>query len=361
MEPLIKSKIFLLSNIFHSHSVNQTPVNLRVVFSSLTLDIISDYCYGEAFGALTDKSLAEMWSKTLSQIISITTIVMHFPILPKILSWLPDSIAWPVLGHHKNSRRQVARILNHEDAGGRQNTIFHELRDTDILPPQEKTLSRLADEGNILIGAGGETTAQTLAVLFYYLLDNPKMLSRVKDEIGTVGEDITWGRLEKLPFLSAAITEALRLSSVLTSRLPRIAPNEDMKFQQWTIPAGTPTSMSYYFLHYSPEIFPSPKTFDPTLWISDSVSNGSINGDTLRKHRLDKYFVPFCKGTRICLGINLAYAELFLTTAYVLKRFNLELYGTTKKYVEIKRDHFVAAPAVGSKGIRVMVKGDKGV
>ncbi|EDN92795.1 hypothetical protein SS1G_08659 [Sclerotinia sclerotiorum 1980 UF-70] len=313
MEPLIKSKISLLSNIFHSHFANQAPVNLRVVFSSLTLDVISDYCYGEAFGALTDKRLAEIWSNTLSQVMSTTTIVMHLPIIPKILSCLPD----------------------------------------------KKTLSRLADEGNILIGAGGETTAQTLAVLFYHLLDNPKMISRIKDELGTLDEDITWKRLEKLPFLSAAITEALRLSGV-TSRLPRIAPNEDMKFQQWTIPAGTPTSMSYYFLHHSPEIFPSPETFDPTRWISDSSSNGSTTGDASRKHRLDKYFVPFGKGTRNCLGINLAYAELFLTTAYILKRFDFELYGTTKKDVEIKRDHFVGAPAAGSKGIRVIVKDDKG-
>lgn len=95
----------------------------------------------------------------------------------------------------------MARILNHEDVEGRQNTIFHELRDSNLLPPEEKTLKRLADDGNIMIGAGGETTAQTLAVLFYHLLDNPQMLSRVKDEIGTLGEDITWGRLETLPFL----------------------------------------------------------------------------------------------------------------------------------------------------------------
>ncbi|KAF7928971.1 hypothetical protein EAE99_004715 [Botrytis elliptica] len=360
MEPLIKSKISLLSNVFQSHFTQATPINLRVVFSSLTLDVISDYCYGEAFGALTDENLAEIWSKTLSQIMSITTIVMHFPIVYKILSCLPDSLAGPVLGHHRNSRKQVARILNHEDVGGRQNTIFHELRDSSLLPPEEKTLRRLADDGNIMVGAGGETTAQTLAVLFYHLLDNPKMLSRVKDEIGTLGDDITWGRLETLPFLSAAITEALRLSSVVTSRLPRIAPNEDMKFQKWTIPAGTPTSMSYYLIHYSPEIFPSPNEFNPSRWLAESVSKDSTTGDAVRKHRLDKYFVPFCKGTRICLGMNLAYAELFLTTAYILKRFDLELYGTTKRDVEIKRDHFVAAPAAGSKGIRVIVTHDNG-
>ncbi|KAI9641437.1 hypothetical protein NHQ30_010244 [Ciborinia camelliae] len=128
MEPIIKSKISLLSNILHSHFITVTGILL-------------------------------------------------------------------------NSRKQVGGVLNHEDIGGRQNTIFHELRDSKLLPPQEKSLNRLADEGNILIGAGGETTAQTLAVLFYHLLDNPKMLSRLKDEIGTLNKDITWGQLEKLPFL----------------------------------------------------------------------------------------------------------------------------------------------------------------
>ncbi|KAK6597436.1 benzoate 4-monooxygenase cytochrome p450 [Botrytis cinerea] len=359
-EPLIKSKLSLLSDVFQSHCAEAKPINLRVAFSSLTLDVISDYCYGEAFGALTDENLAEIWSTTLSQVMSITTIVMHFPILYKILSWLPDSLAGPVMGHHRNSRKLVARILNHEDVGGRQNTIFHELRDSNLLPPEEKTIKRLADDGNIMVGAGGETTAQTLAVLFYHLLDNPEMLLKVKDEISTLGEDITWGRLENLPFLSAAVTEALRLSSVVTSRLPRVAPNEDMKFQEWTIPAGTPTSMSYYMIHYSPEIFPSPNEFEPARWLTDSVSDDSAAKDTVRKHRLDKYFVPFCKGTRICLGMNLAYAELFLTTAYILKRFDLELYQTTKRDVEIKRDRFVAAPASGSRGIRVIVKHDNG-
>lgn len=104
----------------------------------------------------------------------------------------------------------MARVLNHEDVGGRQNTIFHELRDSNLLPPEEKTLKRLADDGNIMVGAGGETTAQTLAVLFYHLLDNPEMLLRVKDEISTLGEDITWGQLENLPFLVSQL-ETLRM------------------------------------------------------------------------------------------------------------------------------------------------------
>ncbi|ESZ89926.1 hypothetical protein SBOR_9688 [Sclerotinia borealis F-4128] len=373
MEPVIKSKISLLSNIFQRHSIDCTPVNLRVVFSSLTLDIISDYCYGEAFGALTDDNLAEVWSTTLSQIMSITTLIMHFPVLFRIMKWLPDSLAGPVLRHHRNSRTQVQRILDHSDTKVPQTTIFHALRDSAVLPPHEKTLDRLADDGNILVGAGGETTAQALAVLFYHLLDNPVMLARVRDEVLSLGlglgvdDEITWKRLEGLPFLSASITEALRLSSVATTRLPRIAPDEDLKFREWIIPAGTPTGMTYHFIHYSPIIFPSPQTFDPTRWLASSSPSSTTTTTTstststsTSKVRLEKYFMPFCKGTRICLGINLAYAELYLTTAHILTRFDFSLYETTKKDVEIKRDHFVAAPAAGSMGIRVIVTGDRG-
>lgn len=64
----------------------------------------------------------------------------------------------------------------------------------------------------------------------------------------------------------------------------------------------------------------------------------------------------FSKGTRACLGINLAYAELFLTIAAVFRRFDLELFETTIDDVKIVRDAFVGAPRAGSKGVRVLVK-----
>ncbi|QSZ30010.1 hypothetical protein DSL72_004528 [Monilinia vaccinii-corymbosi] len=360
VEPMINSKISLLSDTIHSHFVDATPVDLRVLFNSFTLDVTSEYAFGESFGALTSKDVAETWRKAIAYIMPMMPLIMQFPILVTIMEWLPDSLAGPIAGHHRNSRRQVTRVLNHEDTGSLQNTIFHTLRDTDLLPPQEKTMRRLADEGNTVISAGTDTTAHTLAVLFYHLLDNPEILSRLRDEISTIDEDITWASLEKLSFLSAVIAEGLRMASVALTRLPRIAPDEDLKFQQWTIPAGTPTSMSFYFLHYSPVVFPSPKKFDPTRWIADSTSGDWATGGAGRNHRLDKYLVPFSKGTRMCAGMNLAYAELFLTTARILKRFDFELYKTTKVDVEIRREHFVAAPAAGSKGIRVIVTKDRG-
>jgi cytochrome P450 len=106
--------------------------------------------------------------------------------------------------------------------------------------------------------------------------------------------------------------------------------------------------MTAYDIHMNPHIFPSPHTFNPDRWIESKNEN----------YRLDKYLVPFAKGSRACVGINLAYAEMYLALAYVFKRFDFELFETTRKDVDIARDCFVATPVKGSKGIRVVVKAE---
>ncbi|PQE14947.1 cytochrome p450 protein [Rutstroemia sp. NJR-2017a WRK4] len=350
IEPMIKAKVSQLSDIFHAHMISKKPVNLRVAFSALTLDIISDYCYGESFGALKNEKLAMEWYYMLEAVMAKAPLFMHFPWLLKVMSLLPDSIAGPVLRHHRNSRNKVGRVLRYEDTdSARQDTVFHTIRDSD-LPPEEKKLNRLADEGNILIGAGSETTAQTLAVLFFYLLENPEMITRLRDEISGVEGDITWGKLEKLPFLSGCVTEALRIGSVAAIRLPRTSPTEDLKFKKWTIPAGTPTSMTNIYIHHSPVVFPSPLKFDPTRWMQSKSDP---------EHGLEKYFLPFSKGSRACVGMNLAYAELYLTTALLIKRFDFQLFETTARDVKIHRVNFVTEMAPDSKGVRVRVLGDR--
>jgi cytochrome P450 len=66
-------------------------------------------------------------------------------------------------------------------------------------------LERLSDEGNILIGAGSETTAQILAVLSYHLISNPAVLAKLQKELETVMPDpntpVKWQQLERLPYL----------------------------------------------------------------------------------------------------------------------------------------------------------------
>ena len=78
-------------------------------------------------------------------------------------------------------------------------------REFDCAKSKMQTIERLMDEGFILVGAGGETTAQTLAVLTFHLLNNPEVLFELRAELdeAVAGSDslLTWQTLEQLPFL----------------------------------------------------------------------------------------------------------------------------------------------------------------
>ena len=56
---------------------------------------------------------------------------------------------------------------------------------------------------------------------------------------------------------------------------------------------------------------------------------------------------------------SLAYAELYLATAIVFRKFDLQLFETGREDVDIVRDCFVGKPKVDSKGIRVSVVAER--
>lgn len=131
---------------------------------------------------------------------------------------------------------------------------------------------------------------------------------------------------------------------------------EDHKNKTYVIPRGTPMSMTSIFMHENPEIFPRPKEFEPERWL-DHSSSSSSDDDGAKKQHLSNYLVNFSKGTRGCLGQHLASAEIHLTLAAIFsgKRFDLELYGTTREDVDVEHDFFNPQPKKGAVGVRVFV------
>jgi len=163
--------------------------------------------------------------------------------------------------------------------------------------------------------------------------------------------------IENLPYLGAVIQEANRLSYGSANRLTSIATVEAMVLQsggkEWTIPPGTPTSMSILHLHHDETLFPDSYSFIPERWIENP--------------RLDKHLYSFGKGTRQCVGINLAYAELFLTLSKIFRIYGsvdcrhggdrgaLELFETGYRDVECVADMYIPKMWKGTKGVRLRV------
>jgi cytochrome P450 len=198
------------------------------------------------------------------------------------------------------------------------------------------------------MGAGSLTTALFLKVTNFHLLKQSDVLAKLRAELETAFPDPTvippLIELEKLPYLQAVVKEGQRLSYGVAHRLQRIAPTEALAYKDWAIPPGTPVSMTAVYIHQDPSIFPDPFSFKPERWLASDAA------------KLDKYLVNFGRGTRQCLGINLANLEMFTTLATMVRRFEMELYQTAESDVELRHDFFNPLPRLDSKGVRVLVK-----
>lgn len=227
--------------------------------------------------------------------------------------------------------------------------MFEKLWSSDELPPQEKTAKRLTDEATILIIAASESPAKTLALIHFHLMSNPQMLQRLRSELKALMPDSktipSLLQLEQAPYLSAVVKEGLRLHGGITARSSRVAPTEALQYKNRTIPPGTPVSTSSVLIHRNPDIFPDPLSFKPERWLCQ---------EAIDRH-LDRYLVAFGKGTRNCIGINLGMAEVYLATASIACRFDMELFDTDITDVAMERDWYVPQPKLGSKGVKARV------
>ena len=250
--------------------------------------------------------------------------------------------------------------IKHPSKSTSPETIFDAILASDA-PPSDLTNVALCGEALIIIGAGTVTTASVLTVGTYHLLADPLILQKLTTELKQAIPDPSVAtplrELEQLPYLSAVISESLRREYGVSHRLQRVAPDRALQFNAWTIPPGTPVSMTSVLMHNNPEIFPAPHTFDPERWLKGNATSTQGNGGL---QRLDRYLVSFGKGTRACAGINLAYAELYLAFANVFRRFEMELFETVRERdIELRHDLFVPYPSLQSPGVRVLVTGLK--
>jgi len=138
-----------------------------------------------------------------------------------------------------------------------RSVIISALTDPTI-PASENTLDRLVDEGMTIILGGTETVAHTLALTMFYVLSNPEILSRLREELTTLApghpEKYTYSQLEALPYLTGVIQEGLRLSHGISARLPRISMAERLRYGEWDIPAGVSPS-SFFTSPHPPPLF----------------------------------------------------------------------------------------------------------
>ncbi|KAF2195494.1 putative cytochrome P450 [Zopfia rhizophila CBS 207.26] len=358
IEPVLKSHYDVFCRRLSECKERKNLVPLSDMWRSIAVDIITDLAIPESFNLLETPYFGAAHADFNRHI---TFLVPLLERVPRWLLALKGRTALNVIDEIEHQKEQVKRLIANNGkpiSGKNYPVIMNEVYASD-LPAKEKTVKRLCDEIGILIGAGSETMGHTLATITYHILANPNIHKRLKDEIRRSCEEaeledvLSYKKLEGLPYLNACINEGLRLATGVSGRLPRINKSQvttytSLSNKSYYIPPGIPISMTIRDMHYNATYFPSPRNFNPERWLDPDL-----------KSKSEKVFAPFGRGSRSCVGKNLAMAELLMGIGNLFGRFEVEMDEREtrgRESVELVHDCFSPFVKRSSKGVVVRIQ-----
>ncbi|KAI0149376.1 cytochrome P450 [Pestalotiopsis sp. NC0098] len=173
------------------------------------------------------------------------------------------------------------------------------------------------------LAAGADTVAGGLQSFVYHTIRHPDAWRRCREEIAAAGLDgsghvISFSDAQKLPYLQACITEALRIFSPAPMGLPRVVGPEGLTIGGQTFPRGTTVSVSAHVIHASKEIWgPTAREFRPERWLSSSAEDDRAN------NKMQRYWIPFGAGYASCPGQNIARIQLSKIAATLVRDYDI--------------------------------------
>ncbi|KPI35283.1 putative sterigmatocystin biosynthesis monooxygenase STCB [Cyphellophora attinorum] len=192
----------------------------------------------------------------------------------------------------------------------------------------------LASQATAIIIAGSDTTATTLTYAVWAVLSRPEVRRELVREVSQLPEDYSQGDLEALSYLNAVLTETLRLYGAGPGSLPRVHRSKALTVGRYVIPPGVTLTTQAWTIHRDPTIFPEPEKFDPGRFVKHGLQG-----------QQKVAFHPFGAGTRICLGLHLAYMELRYGLAEFFRECpGIELAASTTPESMAMVNYFLVSP-----------------
>ncbi|RYP13364.1 hypothetical protein DL765_006905 [Monosporascus sp. GIB2] len=265
-------------------------------YEMMTFDIIGDLAFGETFKALETPQPHPWIAVTLGALTqgALADTFKRFPRVASIFKALfPSKLSALIRDTERNEEMAIelirkrinrktdrkdfyTRILEHRDDEDRASDI------------------QLAAHASDFVLAGSETTATALATTTYYLLRSPSAWGELTQEVRSafsVYEDINNASTQPLRYLTAALSEGMRMYAPLPFATPRLVPKGGDTVDGHFLPEGTVVSSNPVASGLHEANFHDPFAFKPERWL------GSLSGNDV----LDAS-QPFSLGTRGCLG-----------------------------------------------------------
>ncbi|KAK9893895.1 isobutene-forming enzyme and benzoate 4-hydroxylase [Cystobasidium minutum MCA 4210] len=339
-EPYIQSYLRLAVERWDKHCENARKtekdgwwtVDCLLWFNYLAFDTISDLCFGEPFGMTDKEADLAVIKKEDGSVVYMPAIQIlnergdYSSSLGVIRPWLRPYFKtldpWFRKGNNSvallagMARAAVTKRLN--DANSDRKDILNRLTEARDENGQPLSFDELVAEAISMLIGGSDTTSNTSSAIAFYLaknVDKQKALQAELDEaLGNreTGSTLEFNDVKALPYLQAAIYEALRMHNTLGLGLPRLL-MQDIDFKGHHLPQGTECSVPTYTLNHLEAIWGDPEVYRPERWLGEE---GRI---------LEKDFHPFSLGPRACVGRNLALMQLYTFIGTFFYRYNFVL------------------------------------
>ncbi|BFZ63651.1 hypothetical protein YB2330_004783 [Saitoella coloradoensis] len=173
-----------------------------------------------------------------------------------------------------------------------------------------------------LVFAGADTTAIWTALFYVIAGLHPECVQRAQAELdGVVGPNRlpTWEDEPYLPYVRAFIKECHRWHGIAPFALPHAATQDDV-YSGYHIPAGSVIFAQVHIINRDPAHYFFPDTFDPTRFLNHTLS-ASASATQTDPMKRDHFSYGF--GRRMCPGIHVAEASLFLQVSRLLWGFDI--------------------------------------
>ncbi|KAK8107523.1 cytochrome P450 [Apiospora kogelbergensis] len=282
----------------------------------LSFDIMGEAGFGKDFGGLANGQ-EHPAIKGVHDHMAILSIASHVPWLLNIASRIPGATA----GYAPFFNWCTSQIQ------AKQKTWKHGQEPTDIIswlikafeekdPSAPPSTAAMHEDARVVIIAGSETTATTLAAVLFYLCKYPEIYRKLQADVDAAlpaSESWSYEKAKTVTFIDDLVNETLRLKPAIMSGGYRVTPPQGMQVDEHFIPGNTNVFVPTQLIQTDERYWPRGHEFIPERFSSKSSDLRNENAP----------FMPFTLGMHACPGKNLALMSLRIILSKIAQNYDV--------------------------------------
>ncbi|KAF4340980.1 cytochrome P450 monooxygenase oxidoreductase, partial [Fusarium beomiforme] len=310
------------------------PIDLGIWLQYYAFDVVGEVTFAKKLGFLAMGGDVDGMMETIEGILLYASLCgqvpeMHplllgnplFPILmPSMESW--NAVLTFTL-KAINSRTSIQRDGELELTDGGEKDMLSRWAAVKNKDPLKMSTRDAIVHLSTNVFAGSDTTAIALRAVIYFLIKHPDKMTKAISEIdtadrgGKLSDPISYKEaIAHLPYIGAAIKEAMRLHPSVGLLMERHVPSQGAEICGQFIPGGTIVGINPWVLQHDPKVYKDPEAFIPERWLTEDAELLS---------RMENSFLAFGAGSRTCVGKNISLMEMHKVVPQLLRRYIIEL------------------------------------